>query len=110
MAGKVKTALNAIFAWAAANDLVQVNPVLAVKGALPKAGGKVQHHRALAWEEVPAMLATISESGAKVCYRMTVTRRHGRQRPPLLAARASSRIVNIPSTLVTRPGTLEQWT
>ncbi len=64
MAGKVKTALNAIFAWAAANDLVQVNPILAVRGALPKAGWKVQHHRALAWEEVPAMLATISESGA----------------------------------------------
>ena len=78
MAGKVKTAMNAIFAWAAANDLVQVNPVLAVNGALPKAGGKVQHHRALPWEEVPAMLATVDASGAaettKLCVRfLTLT-------------------------------------
>ena len=76
MAGKVKTALNAIFAWAVANDLVQVNPVLAVNGALPKAGGKVQHHRALPWEEVPAMLATVDASGAadttKACVRFLV--------------------------------------
>ena len=72
-ATKVKTAINAIYAWAAANDLVQMNPVLAVNRALPKAGGQVEHRRALPWQEVPQLLATVEASGAaettKLCVR-----------------------------------------
>ena len=74
MAGKVKTTLSSIFAWAIANDLVSGNPVLAITRALPRAGGKVQHHKALPWQEVPAMLAKIDGSGAaestKLCIRL----------------------------------------
>ena len=63
-ATKVKTTLNAVYAWAAANDLVQSNPVLAINCALPKAGGQVEHRRALPWQEVPQLLATVEASGA----------------------------------------------
>ena len=63
-ATKVKTTINAVFAWAAANDLVESNPVFAINRALPKAGGQVTHRRALAWGDLPAMLATIRGSGA----------------------------------------------
>ena len=55
---------NAVYAWAAANDLVQSNPVLAINRALPKAGGQVEHRRALPWQEVPQLLATVEASGA----------------------------------------------
>ena len=78
---KVKTTINAVYAWAAANDLVQMNPVLVIGRALPKAGGDVTHRKALPWQEVPALLATIDASGAaemtKLCVRflaLTATR------------------------------------
>ena len=71
-ATKVKTTINAVFAWAAANDLVQSNPVLAINRALPKAGGTVQHRKALGWGEVPAMLATIRDSGAAATTKLCV--------------------------------------
>ena len=71
---KIKTQLNTVFAWAAAHDLVTTNPLLAVGRALPKTAGKVQHHKALPWQEVPAMLATVDASSAaettKLCIRL----------------------------------------
>ena len=74
MASKVKATIGRVFSWAIANDFVKTNPVQAVNGALPKAGGKVQHHRALPWQEVPAMLEKVDGSGAaettKLCVRL----------------------------------------
>ena len=72
MAVKVKSVINAVYAWATANDLVQTNPLLAVVGALPKAGRQVQHHRSLPWQEVPELLATIEGSSAGATTKLAV--------------------------------------
>ena len=71
-ATKVRTAINAIYAWAIANDIATTNPLHNVKGALLKVGGQVTHRKALAWADVPAMLATIRDSGAAETTKLAV--------------------------------------
>ena len=63
-AQKVKTYVSAIFAWCIAEGHRADNPVDAISAALPKAGAKVSHQRALPYTQVRGALAKIWESDA----------------------------------------------
>lgn len=72
MASKLRTAINAIFAWAAAHDLVTHNPTLALRGAI-KVKAQTTHRRSIPWQELPDALEKVDASGAmeatKLCLR-----------------------------------------
>lgn len=63
-ASKVRSYINAVMAWAIAEGHRSDNPVDAIGAALPRAGAKVNHQRALAYAEVRGALAKIWESDA----------------------------------------------
>ncbi len=61
---KIRTAINAVYAWAAAHGMAASNPAVAVNGALPKGGAKAGHFRALPWQDIRVALARVEASGA----------------------------------------------
>ena len=61
-AGRVRQRLGAIMDWAIAQGQRTDNPVSSTNAALPKNGGKVKHHAALPWADVPAALVKVHES------------------------------------------------
>ena len=64
-ARKVRTYLRAIFSWAQAYGLIELNPAGdAVDGALPKLPSVRAHYRALPFEQVPAALAAVDAGRA----------------------------------------------
>ena len=65
-ARKVRQYLNAVMAWAVAHGYRQDNPAAAdvISAAMPRAGNTTQHHRALAYADVPAALSTLRASDA----------------------------------------------
>ena len=69
---KVRTAINAVYAWAAAHDVAPVNPMFTVTRALPKARKPVEHHRALAWQDVAGAMATVEGSNATQAVKLVV--------------------------------------
>ena len=69
-AGRVKQRIGAVMDWAIAQGLRTDNPVTAVAAALPKSGVKVQHHAALPWKDLPAALAKVRESSARLSSRL----------------------------------------
>lgn len=67
---RVKQRLSRIFRWAVAENYRTDDPAgTALDAALPRSGGKAQHHRALPHSEVAAAIATVRASDA---YRATV--------------------------------------
>ena len=69
---KVRTTLNTVFAWALAHGLVTSNPTPAITPALAKPSKRVQHHRALPWQDVAGALATIEGSNATPAVKLAV--------------------------------------
>ena len=69
-AGRVKQRIGAVMDWAIAQGLRTDNPVTAIAAALPKNGVKVQHHAALPWKDLPAFLAKVRESSARLSSRL----------------------------------------
>lgn len=63
-AQKTKSYLNAIFSWCIAEGHRADNPVDTIGAALPRAGAKVNHQRALPYAEVRGALAKVWESDA----------------------------------------------
>ena len=61
----VKQRIATIMAWAQGQGIRPDNPCDAVDASLPKNGVHVQHHRALAHQDVAQALATVRQSGAK---------------------------------------------
>ena len=69
---KIRTVINAVYAWAAAQGMAASNPALAVNAALPKGGAKAGHFRALPWQDIPAALARVEASGARAAVKGVV--------------------------------------
>ena len=63
-ARKVRQRISAIMDWAAAEGHRTDNPCHALKAALPKAGHKTQHQRALPYDRVSDALAAVRASAA----------------------------------------------
>ena len=63
-AQKVRSYINAVMAWAIAEGHRNDNPVDAIGAALPRAGAKTTHQRALAYADIAGALAKIWESDA----------------------------------------------
>ena len=61
-AGRVKTRISAVMKWAIAQGLRQDNPVSALDAVLPTIKHQTQHHAALPYAQVPAVLAKIRKS------------------------------------------------
>ena len=69
--------IKAVFSWAQAHDLIEVNPAgEVIDGALPKGAGKKTNHRALHYSEVGQALsvidATRASMAAKLCLQFIV--------------------------------------
>ena len=63
-ARKVRQRISTIMDWAAAEGHRTDNPCQALKAALPKAGTRTQHQRALSYDAVSAALAAVRASAA----------------------------------------------
>ena len=63
-ARKVRQRISAIMDWAAAEEHRTDNPCHALKAALPKAGRKTQHQRALPFDRVSGAVGRVRVSGA----------------------------------------------
>ena len=75
-AAKTKSYLNAVFSWCIAKGHRTDNPVDAIRAALPRGGGQVEHHRALDWRDVGNAIRKVRESDAypttKICFEFLV--------------------------------------
>ncbi len=63
-ATKLKSYLNAIFAWAVAEGHRDDNPVDSIGAALPRGGAQRTHLRALPWGDVPGAIRAVRESNS----------------------------------------------
>ena len=61
-ARRLKQRLKSVFDWAiVANYRTSVNPVTGIKQALPRQVGKVKHHTALPWKELPDFIQKLRQ-------------------------------------------------
>ena len=76
MGRKLKRGINSIFKWCLAHGFVETNVIDQVSGALPRQPAVKEHFRSLPYQEIPAALTTIQESGislsAKLALRMLI--------------------------------------
>lgn len=76
MGRKLKRGMNSIFEWSVAHGFIEVNVVEQVSGALPRQPAVKEHFRALPYQDVPAALESIEQSGistpAKLALRMLI--------------------------------------
>ena len=76
MGRKLKRGINSIFKWCLAHGHIEVNVIDQVAGALPRQPAVKEHFRSLPYQEIPAALETIQESGistaAKLALRMLI--------------------------------------
>ena len=64
--------MRAVFAWAIVQGYRRDNPTDSIGSALPRAGARVQHFRALPYADIPAALAEVDASDAYASTRLAV--------------------------------------
>ena len=76
MGRKLKRGINSIVQWCLALGYIEVNVIDQVSGALPAQPAVKEHFRSLPYQEIPAALETIQNSGlslsAKLALRMLI--------------------------------------